>query len=206
MMTAYARRAPVRSVAVVGNAPLEPDEARADAIDGCDLVIRCNSFILDTPGHPRQQGRHVNVVVFNRLLRATPFSFAGYRQRLYLMVEQGRLFRETDVRPPWWPADLGIVNVPNREVTLPLSDLLGLDSRREREWATTGLMSVWMGMTLFPEADVVIAGFSMIDKPEQTQWSHAWGDQCVVGREHHIDKEGALMRSWIADGLVRHLR
>jgi len=205
MVAAYARTPDVGSVAVIGNAPLEPSVDRAVAIDACDVVFRCNSFVLDTPQKPPQQGARVDVVVFNRALRATPFVFDRYRERLYLVVEPGRLYREPIHRPKWWPADLGIVNVPNREVTLTLSHLLGLDSRNRREWATTGLLSLWIAMLLFPAADIVIAGFSIIDRPDQTEWQHAWGDSCPVGSEHHIAREGLLLASWIDDGRIRCL-
>ena len=205
LVCAYARNADVRSVAVIGNAPLEPSAERAAAIDACDVVFRCNSFVLDTPHAPPQQGSRVDVVVFNRALRATPFFFDHYRERLYLVVEPGRLYREPVTRPRWWPADLGIANVPNREVTLTLSQQLDLDSRNQREWATTGLMSIWIPMLLFPAADVSIAGFSMIDQPEQTAWRHAWGDSCPVGSEHHIAREGRLLATWIKDERLRFL-
>ncbi len=205
MVAAYARTPDVGSVAVVGNAPLRPSVDRAAAIDACDVVFRCNSFVLDTPGGPPQQGARVDVVVFNRALRATPFVFDHYRERLYLVVEPGRLYREPTHRPGWWPADLGIVNVPNREVTLTLSHLLGLDSRNQREWATTGLLSLWVAMVLFPVADITIAGFSMVDRPDQTEWEHAWGDSCPVGSEHHIAREGLLLASWIDAGRIRFL-
>lgn len=205
LVRAYAKRPEVRSVAVVANAPLTPSDERAAAIDACDVVFRCNSFILDTPDQPRQQGSNVNVVVFNRGLLATPCSFANYRDRLYLMVEPGRLYREPETRPPWWPGDLGIINVPNREITLTISAELGLDSRNTRSWATTGLMSAWMALVLFPDADLLLAGFSMIDQPDQTEWEHAWGDSCIVGPEHHIALEGRLLRSWIDSGRARFL-
>jgi len=205
MVAAYARNPDVGSVAVVANAPLAPSVERAAAIDACDVVFRCNSFILDTADQPAQQGRRADVVVFNRALRATPFVFDHYRERLYLVVEPGRLYREPTHRPRWWPDDLGIVNVPNREVTLTLSQLLGLDSRNQRAWATTGLMSVWVAMLLFPAADIAISGFSMIDRPDQTEWRHAWGDSCPVGSEHHIAREGLLLASWIDDGRLRFL-
>jgi hypothetical protein len=205
LVRAYATSPDVRSVAVVANAPMEPSPERAAAIDACDLVVRCNSFVLDGPDDPPTVGRTVHVVVFNRALRAAPRVFDSYRERLYLMVEPGRLHREPDFLPAWWPPDLGQIPVPNREVTLPLSQELGLDSRRRPEWATTGLMSVWMARHLFPEAELLLSGFSMITDRQQTSWTHQWGDSCAVGREHHIDTEGALLQSWIDAGKARWL-
>lgn len=205
LVRAYAARPEVNQIAIVGNAPLGPSTERASHIDACDLVFRCNSFILDRPGAPAQQGRRVDVVVFNRGLRATPFSFGSYRDRLYLMVEPGRLHWEPDVQPDWWPADLGVVPVPNREVTLPLSDALGLPSRTEAVWATTGLLAAWIAAVLFPRAELLLAGYSMLDKPHQRTWEHAWGDTCIVGPEHRIDAEGRLLRSWVDIGRARLL-
>lgn len=206
LAAAYAERPEVKTVAVVGNAPLEPSEERADAIDECDLVFRCNSFVVDRAGEPRAQGSKVHVVVLNRLLRASPPVFDSYRDRLYLMVEPGRLHREGGLRLPRWPEDLGVLPVPNREITLPLSDALGLDSRNKPEWATTGVMSAWIARTLFPQAELRLAGYSMIDDTTQTAWEHAWGDSCVVGREHRIEPEGALLRNWIDSGQAQWLR
>lgn len=206
LVRAYAVRPHVKTIAVVGNAPLEPSDRRADAIDECDLVFRCNSFVVDEPGRPRALGRKVQVVVLNRLLRASPPVFERYRERLYLMVEPGRLHLEGGLRLPRWPEDLGLLPVPNREITLPLSDAMGLDSRNQRVWPTTGLMQAWIARTLFPDAEVRLAGYSMIEDTEQTEWKHAWGDSCVVGREHRIEPEGALLRRWIDAGEVQWLR
>jgi hypothetical protein len=205
MVQAYAERPDVRRTAVVANAPLEPDPQRAADIDGCDVVIRCNSFVLDEPGAPAAVGRKVHVVVFNRALRAAPRVFDSYRDRLYLMVEPGRLHWEPDFRPRWWPDDLGQLLVPNREITIPLSDALGLPSRTKPVWATTGVMSAWIALTLFPDAELTLAGFSMIDHPDQDKWEHAWGDSCPVGPEHRIGPEGTLLRSWIDQGRARRL-
>lgn len=205
LVRTYASGAEVESVAVVGNAPLTPDAARAAAIDECDVVFRCNSFILDRLGSPRQQGSKVNVVVFNRGVRATPFTFADYRDRLYLMVEPGRLHWEPDMRPDWWPDDLGLLPVPNSDVTLPLSDALGLPSRTDAVWATTGLMAAWIASVLFSQAELRLAGYSMLDAPDQTQWHHAWGDMCIVGPEHRLAAEGRLLKSWIDSGRARRL-
>lgn len=119
LLQAYADRPDPQSVAVVGNQPLEPDPARAEAIDSCDLVIRVNGFVCDEPGGPPTVGARTHVVVFNRALRATKWVFTNYRSRLYLMVEPGRLHWEPEDIPQWWPADLGFVPVSNREVTLP---------------------------------------------------------------------------------------
>lgn len=206
LVRSYARRPDVRSVAVVANAPLEPSAGRAAAIDACDLVIRCNSLVLDDPQRAPVVGRRVDVVVFNRLLRAAPRVFDSYRERLYLMVEPGAVHHAANRRPARWPADLGHFVVPNREITLPLSDALDLDTRGERVWPTTGLMSVWIAMTLFPDADLTITGFSMIDDPTQTEWSHEWGDSCAVGPEHRIEPEGRLLASWTSSGRVALLR
>ncbi|MBA2573465.1 MAG: hypothetical protein H0V02_01560 [Nocardioidaceae bacterium] len=205
LVRAYATRSEVRQVAVVANAPLTPNADRAQQIDASELVLRCNSFILDQPDKPAQQGSRVDVVVFNRGLRATPFSFVDYRDRLYLMVEPGRLHWEPDMRPGWWPADLGLMPVPNREITLALSDALGLPSRDEAVWATTGLMAAWIAAVLFPSAELLLSGFSMLDQPEQKVWRHAWGDTCIVGPEHRLAAEGRLLRSWIDIGRARVL-
>ena len=199
---AYARTTPVRSVAVVGNKPLEPSAGRAAAIDSCDLVVRVNGFRLDEPADPPAYGTRADVIFFNRALRATPWFFADYRDRLYLLVEPGRLHWEPDLIPSWWPQDLGQIHLDNDDLTIPLSRDLGLDSLTEGLWATTGTMAAWWARTTFPEAELHIAGYSFIDEPEQTRWAHASGDDCIVGPEHRIALESDLMRRWLDDGLA----
>lgn len=196
----YARGAEVGSVAVVGNKPMDADPARAAAVDGCDLVVRVNGFRLDDTAGEATYGRRADVVFFNRALRATPWFFADYQDRLYLMVEPGRLHWEPDLVPSWWPADLGQVHVDNDDLTVPLSEELGLDSRTEGLWSTTGTMAAWWARTTFPEAQLHLTGYSFVDDPGQTRWAHASGDDCIVGPEHRIALEAALMRRWAAAG------
>ncbi|EHR48677.1 hypothetical protein SacmaDRAFT_0370 [Saccharomonospora marina XMU15] len=206
LIEAYADRPDPRSVAVVGNQPLEPDEQRAKAIDSCDVVFRVNGYVCDEPGAAPTVGCRTHVVVFNRALRATKWVFSNYRSKLYLMVEPGRLHWEPEDIPQWWPPDLGFVPVPNREVTLPLSSAMGLSSREEAAWATTGTMAAWIARTSFPQAELVLSGFSFIDNPEQTSWEHAAGDSCIVGPEHRIALEGRLLESWTRTGNTKLLR
>ncbi|MEV8606399.1 hypothetical protein AB0383_00320 [Amycolatopsis sp. NPDC051373] len=200
LLAAYADRPDPKSVAVVGNQPLDPDSARAKAVDDCDLVIRVNGFVVDEPEGPEVTGRKVHAVVFNRAVRATRHVFRDYRSRLYLLVEPGRLHWEPEALPGWWPADLGFVPVPNREVVLPLSDALGLPTRTESTWSTTGTLAAWIARTSFPNAQLVLTGFSFIDNPNQTSWEHAAGDSCIVGPEHQIAAEGRLLDSWTRTG------
>lgn len=206
LLDSYADGPDPQRVAVVGNAPLPPDAERASAVDDCDLVIRVNGFMTDEPGSPPTVGRRVHVVVFNRALRATPWVFRNYTRRLYLLVEPGRLHWEPDHIPGWWPADLGFVPVCNQEVTLPLSDALGLPTRQEPLWATTGTMAAWIARTTYPEADLVLTGFSFVDDPHQTSWMHAAGDSCTVGPEHRIAAEARLLEFWTTTSRTRLLQ
>lgn len=206
LIQAYADRPDPRSVAVVGNQPLPPDERRAKSIDACDVVFRVNGFVCDEPDGEPAVGSRTHVVVFNRALRATRWVFHDYRSRLYLMVEPGRLHWEPGKVPLWWPANLGFLPVSNREVTLPLSAALGLDTMADGNWATTGTMAAWIARTTFPDADLILSGISFIDDPEQTSWEHAAGDSCPVGPEHRIAAEGALLDSWTKTGKASLLR
>lgn len=206
LLEVYADRPDPRSVAVLGNQPLGPDRRRARAIDACDLVFRVNGFVCDEPDGPPTVGTRTHVVVFNRALRATRWVFEDYRRRLYLLVEPGRLHWEPEDIPPWWPVDLGFIPVSNREVTLPLSEALGLATTVEQNWATTGTMAAWIARTSFPRADLLLSGFSFIDDPDQTHWEHAAGDSCVVGPEHRIAAEGRLLGSWTKTGNAELLR
>lgn len=206
LMVAYARSQPVEKVAVVGNAPMEPDDSRADEIDSADLVLRVNSFVMDRPGQPRCQGRRVDVVVWNRITRATEFLFDRYRQRLYLLVEPMRMHGYAEMWPSSWPEDLGLVPVPNRSVAQPLSDQLGIPWREEKLAPTTGMTAAYLAVSLFDGADIVMTGFSFLDQPEQTEWKHQSGDSCPVGPEHRIGNEALQMRSWLDQGRARFIR
>jgi hypothetical protein len=190
----------------VGNQPLPPDPDRAKAIDACDLVIRVNGFVLDEPDGPEIVGSSVHVVVFNRAVRATRYVFENYRSRLYLLVEPGRMHWEPEDIPQWWPADLGFVPVSNRDVILPLSDVLGLPTRIESTWATTGTIAAWIARTTYPTANLLLTGFSFLDDPNQTSWEHAAGDSCIVGPEHQIAAEGRLLASWTKTGDTHFMR
>ncbi len=203
---AYAAASQIRTLAVVGNAPMDPDVQRAEVIDSADIVFRVNGFRLDDPHGRASVGTRTHVVVFNRALRATPWFFHEYRRRLYLMVEPGRLHWEVERWPAWWPPDLGHVVLSNREVILPLSAELGLPTQQEPVWATTGVAALYLARTLFPSAHVIAAGFSMIDDPDQRWWPHSYGEGSPVGAEHVLHAESALLASWVADGALTHLR
>jgi hypothetical protein len=211
LLAAYAEQPRVRSVAVVGNAPLEPDDERAAAIDSADLVIRCNSFMLDRPGEPPTQGSRVHAVIFSRGLLPTEFSFARYRDLAFLVTEPSRIYAQRNLAryvkdwPTWWPLDLGFVAVPNAAFTMPLLDELRVPWTDEVVVPTTGLMAVFIAMQCFPEADLCVTGFSMIDNPDQTEWRHQAGDTSPIGGAHLIKPEGQLFRRWIDEGRVRRL-
>ena len=202
-MRAYAHRWPVEVIAVVGNAPLASSRSRARLIDEADLVIRVNAFALDC-GSPAV-GRRADVVILNRGIQATPWQFDDYRNRLYLLVEPGRMHWEPPEIPQWWPTDLGLATIPNREVTIPLAHEIGLDAARDGLWATTGTTAAWVARVGFPSAELRLAGFSFIENPHQTSWNHAYGPPSRVEPEHRIGAEAALLRSWREQSLVRIL-
>ena len=140
------------------------------------MVVRVNGFALDD-ARLATLGSRTDLVVFNRGLRASPAFFDRYRDRLYLMVEPGRLHWEPETWPHWWPEDLGYLVVSNREVIVPLSEAMGIDSLADPYWATTGTTAVWLGSLAFPEATLTLAGFSFVDEPVQESWEHHWGSR-----------------------------
>lgn len=205
LLTAYARHDPVRSVVVVGNAPLPPCPERAAAIDGADLVVRTTSFALDRPGDEPRYGRTVDVVLLHRGTKASPWLFKDYRRRLYLLAEPGRLHWEPEQFPDWWPSDMGYVPVSNRDWSIPLCDLAGIDIRNTAKWTTTGTLGIYVVTELFPAASTAIAGFSIVDNADQSVFEHAWGASVAVTNEHHLDREQALLRKWLTEGRISHL-
>ncbi|MCZ2829757.1 hypothetical protein O2W14_13020 [Modestobacter sp. VKM Ac-2986] len=200
LAASYGRSPDIRSVAVVGNKPMDPSPERARAVDDCDLVVRVNGFRVDDEGDAPTYGRRADVIFFNRALRATPWFFTGYRERLHLLVEPGRLHWEPDSIPSWWPQDLGQVHMDNDDLTIPLSVDMGLDSVAQGLWATTGTMAAWWARTTFPDATLQVVGYSFLDAPEQTRWDHSSGDDCLVGPEHRLALESALFHGWVSDG------
>jgi hypothetical protein len=204
LLTSYARHTPPRRIAIVGNAPMSPDARRAQAVDDADLVVRMTSFALDRPGAPATLGRRCDVVVLHRGVIASPFTFADYTNRLYLLVEPGRLHWEREPLPPWWPADLGFVPVPNYEYTCPLIDLLGLDPG-QAVWPTTGTLVTYLVTTLFPGCAVQLTGMSIVDNTNQVEFQHAWGPPVPVTAEHRLAAEAAQLRAWHAEGRIELL-
>lgn len=199
LMATYATRTPVRSVAVLGNAPLGPSDDRAQAIDDADLVIRVNSFVLDVPGDPRAQGSRADVVIWNRITRPTRFTFDRYRERLYLLAEPMRFHGRLEVWPMSWPPDLGFVPLPNGELLTRIGDELDIPWRTEKLAPTTGFTAAWLAVSLFPESDILLSGFSFVDDPGQTEWSYQIGGSSPVAPEHRIDAEARVMADWLKE-------
>lgn len=204
LVASYGRAARPKTITVVGNAPLAPDAGRADRVDASDLVVRITSLAVDQPGGSRVSGRRCDVVVLHRGVLASPFTFADYTSRLYLLVEPGRLHWEPEVLPRWWPRDLGFVPVSNYEFTLPLVRVLGLDPT-EPVWPTTGTLAAYLLTELFPDAATTLTGMSIVDNPDQTMFRHAWGDAVEVTAEHRLSAESELLRRWSAEGRIELL-
>ncbi|MDH2445223.1 hypothetical protein QDR37_14820 [Amnibacterium sp. CER49] len=191
-------------VTVVGNAPLPPSAARAEAIDGSDLVVRMTTFALDRDAPA--VGRRTDVVVLHRGVSAGPDTFARHRERLYLLAEPGRDHWEPEARPAWWPLDLELVPIGNREFTDPLRRALGY-RRRSVSWPTTGTLAVHLLRRLFPHARLLLTGTSLVDGPRGAvrTLGHHWGPAVSVTPEHRLDREGALLTRWRAEGAIEVL-
>jgi hypothetical protein len=211
LLLAYAARQPVERVAVVGNAPLEPDVARAAAIDAADLVIRQNSFVLDEPGGEPTVGTACHVVILSRATVFTPFTLRDHRDRAYLVPQAGFVeYHPGDetgllLQAGFWPLDLGAMPLPNAVVKARAVAALDPDAEPGSIIPTSGTTALFLAHEMFPGADLVGTGFSFLDDEEQTSWSHHSGGHTRINRRHRLDLEAALLRSWIADGSLRHL-
>jgi hypothetical protein len=203
-LASYAARRPVRSVAVVGNAPLLPDAERAAAIDASDLVIRMNSLRMDEPDEPPCVGSTCHVVLLSRRTTVTPWVFKDYRKRGYLVPQMGfPLLQRIRPVPDYWPRDLGALPLPNGVVKERLVDLLDPDHEPGRLTPTSGTTMIYLGHDLFPDAELVATGFSFLADTKQTGWSYHSGGSVPLGQYHYLDIEAALLRAWIADGSMR---
>ena len=201
LISAKAGRDP-RSIAVVGNAPMEPSADRAASVDAADVVVRMTTFDVDR-GVPRV-GTRTDVAVIHRATSPGPATFERYSERVYLLAEPGRLHWEREQVPAWWPADLGAVPVSNTEFTLPLNRLLRF-SPHSATWATTGTLAVWVMHSLFPSAEVTLTGTSLLG-PEVhrvTRLEHAWGSAVELTWEHRLADERRVLRSWVRAGWLR---
>lgn len=200
-LESYASHLPVRRVTVVGNAPLAPSRERRDLVDSSDLVFRCNSFVLDEPGDEPCLGTKTDVVVAAYVTRVTPWFFRDYPSRAYLRIDVGNTRRR--VLPPdpvSWPDDLGYWPIPNRLFGLPLKLSLRPETDGVGAVPTTGTVAAYLAHELFPEAELALMGYSFLNDREQTEWKHHWGTAAPVHPAHLLDREGALLQSWVDDG------
>ena len=207
----YAARLPVERVAVVGNAPLAPDAQRAAAIDAADLVIRVNAFVFDRPGDDAASGTACHAVILSRAAVLTPWTLQNHQHRAYLVPQAGFVqYRPGDdvgllLHAGFWPADLGAMPVPNAVVKARLVRALDPTARPGSVIPTTGMTAVFLAHDMWPDADLVATGFSLLDDVTQQSWQHHDGTTTKVNWQHRLDLEAALLRSWIADGSLRML-
>ena len=202
---------PVQKVAVVGNALLAPCAERAAEIDSADLVIRVNAMMLDGPEDPPSLGTSCHAVVLSRSTTITPWVFHDYRRRAYLVPQAGFVQYQPGDRigllldAPFWPADLGAMPVSNAVIKARVVRALDPEHRPGSVIPTTGLTALYLAHEMFASAELVCAGFSFLDDPNQKSWSHHSGAHTKVNWQHRLDLEAQLLRSWIHDGSVRAL-
>ena len=201
LLESHSSSLPVRRVTVVANAPLEPSNKRVDIIETSDLVFRCNSLVLDERGDPPTLGRKTDVVVAARRTRVTPWFFLDYPRRAYL-VNDSENVRNADPpsTPANWPADLAALPISNRVFGWPLKRLIRPESDGVGAVPTTGTAAAYLAQRLFPHAELYLTGYSYLDDRQQTTWEHHWGDSSIVHPTHKIDREGAMLQSWVDDG------
>lgn len=197
-----------RTVAVVGNAPVGVSEERAAAIDGADLVVRMTTFAVD--GAQPAIGTRTDVVVLHRAVQPGPDTFRDHATRLYLLAEPGRAFWESEPLPPWWPRDLELIPISNREFTSRTRIALRL-GRSTVAWPTTGTLAVHLMHRLFPHARILLAGSSMLPgRPDvrsaaRQHLDHHWGGTVALTPEHRLDRERRVLRAWTRAGWLEPL-
>jgi hypothetical protein len=206
--TAYAASTPVRRVAVVGNAPLEPSEERRDLIDTSDLVVRCNSLALDRRDGPPCVGTRTNVVVAVRTTRPTPGFLQDYRNRAYFVGDVFMIYtRNPPGLPSNWPSDLGAWPISNRALGIPLKYLLRPALGGDGVSPTTGTLAAYLAYRLFPEADILLTGFSFLHDRKQQHWGYHREElrPSPVHPAHRLDREGAYLEGLVDRGEVRYV-
>ena len=200
---------PPQRIAVVGNAPLSPSAERARRIDGADLRVRMTTFALDTD--VPAAGRETDVVVLHRALAPGPDTFADHARRLYLLAEPGRMFWEDAAIPPWWPRDIELIPIANREFTRRTRSALRL-GRVDIAWPTTGTLAVHLMHRLFPHARILLTGSSLLDGGAPSSGAvpsgglaHHWGPAVRLPPEHRLHRERRLLQGWRRDGWLEAL-
>jgi hypothetical protein len=98
------------------------------------------------------------------------------------------------------------VPIGNREWTVPLCDLAGIDLHDTASWPTTGTLAIYVVTDLLGAADVQVTGVSMVDDAAQSSFAHAWGLPVPITAEHRLDREQDLLRSWVRAGRIAILR
>ena len=204
LMLARTAGIPPTTIAVVGNAPVPVDADRATRIDAAALVVRMTTFAVDTDT-PRI-GRRTDVVVLHRALKPGPDTFRDHAHRLYLLAEPGRGFWEAEALPPWWPLDLELVPISNREFTDRTRRALRL-GRVAVAWPTTGTLAVHLAHRLFPHARILLTGSSIGDASARgaATLAHQWGNPVTVTPEHRLGAERRALRRWRRDGWLEVL-
>ena len=190
-------------IAVVGNAPLPPSAQRAERIDGADLRVRMTTFAVDREAPA--VGRETDVVVLHRALTPGPDTFADHARRLYLLAEPGREFWEVEALPAWWPRDIELIPIANREFTRRTRSALHL-GRVDIAWPTTGTLTVHLLHRLFPHARILLTGSSLLDgRPPSGGLAHHWGPAVRLTPEHRLHRERRLLQRWRRDGWLEAL-
>lgn len=190
------------TVAVVGNAPASPSVARAERIDAADVVVRMTTFAVD--GGYAAIGTRTDVVVVHRALRPGPDTFRDHRRRLYLLAEPGRGWWEGEALPAWWPTDLLLVPISNREFTARTRAAMRLGPLTVA-WPTTGTLTVHLMHRLFPHARILLAGSSLGTSVRRGDLAHQWGDAVRLTPEHRLRREALVLRRWARAGWLEPL-
>jgi hypothetical protein len=194
-----------RIVAVVGNAPVGRSEPRAAAIDGADLVVRMTTFAVDSD--EPAIGTRTDVVVLHRAVQPGPDTFLDHASRLYLLAEPGRAYWESEPLPAWWPTDLELVPISNREFTARTRGAMRL-GRVAVAWPTTGTLAVHLMHRLFPHARILLAGSSMLPRRprgDAHRFDHHWGGAMTLTPEHRPLRESRALRAWARAGWLEPL-
>lgn len=175
---------PVRSLAVVGNAPTILEHENGGTIDGHDVVIRFNR--AQTAGMESKIGSRTDILVCNagnNVAMAPPPSETVRPKCVVAFVSPAVGANTFDPKPFYqWVGE-----IPLLMCTAP--DMIGHSTPLHTRPFTSGTYSVYVMLNLFPIESLFLTGFTMFGMSPGGAGKYYKDDRPSLGTYHDLDAE-----------------